>query len=685
MWKSIHKSPISKLTLKNNLLASGGSDGIVRIWDLEHQACIASFKNCQGVVNVVEFHPQKNILFGSGDDGKINSWNLVDQASFSISYNAHYSKVTSLVFAHDCNHFVTCGRDKVIILWKFGEMKALRTIPINEAIEVIVRLPIKFKILDFKSDPEHIYVASAGENGAIRVWDVSQSIEIYKQENSLISKAENGGLSITNLLINEETKSLAVISVDHNIIFYNLKAFACLKQFVGFSDDILDIAFVGFKDSHLAVATNSPDIKLYDNATMSCQLLKGHTDIVLSLATSKTNVELMVSGAKDNQVRLWNFNGLSMQCIGVGVRHTGSVGSVAFSTTTANFFVSVSEDSCLKLWNVPKDSNADSMLNCTKTEIAHQKDINCVAVSPNDRIIATASQDKTAKLWTDSLTFVGTLQGHRRSIWCVKFSPIDQIVVTSSADCDIKLWSVADLSCLKTFQGHESSVLQVLFVSNGMQILSAGADGFLKLFSVKSSECLATFEHHEGKVWAMAIKKDESALVTGGSDSCLVKWKNVTEERKLKKIQEEEEEVLQEQQLSNYIHNEQLLDALKLALKLDRPSNVLKVVQGIIKKGETTGMADAISGLKNHEKENLLKCATTWNTNSRNCQVAQTVLNILIKQLQSGDFRPIGLGSMIEGTLPYTERHFKRLTQLLEDLHFISYTINCMQPHTKNI
>lgn len=257
--------------------------------------------------------------------------------------------------------------------------------------------------------------------------------------------------------------------------------------------------------------------------------------------------------------------------------------------------------------------------------------------------------------------------------------------MTSSADCDIKLWSVADLSCLKTFQGHESSVLQILFVSNGMQILSAGADGFLKLFSVKSSECLATFEHHEGKIWAIAIKKDESFLVTGGSDSCLVKWKNVTEERKLKKIQEEEEEVLQQQQLSNYIHNEQLLDALKLALKLDRPSNVLKVVQGIIKKGETTGMADAISGLRNHEKENLLKCATTWNTNSRNCQVAQTILNILIKQLQSGDFRPIGLGSAIEGTLPYTERHFKRLTQLLQDLHFISYTINCMQPHTKNL
>lgn len=76
-------------------------------------------------------------------------------------------------------------------------------------------------------------------------------------------------------------------------------------------------------------------------------------------------------------------------------------------------------------------------------------------------------------------------------------------------------------------------------------------------------------------------------FITGGSDSYLIKWKDVTEERKLQRQKELEEIALEEQKLSNYLQSEQLLKALKLALKLDRPLQTLKIVQKIIKKGET--------------------------------------------------------------------------------------------------
>lgn len=40
----------------------------------------------------------------------------------------------------------------------------------------------------------------------------------------------------------------------------------------------------------------------------------------------------------------------------------------------------------------------DLSLNTSHTILAHQKEINCVTISPNDKLIATASQDKTAKV-----------------------------------------------------------------------------------------------------------------------------------------------------------------------------------------------------------------------------------------------------------------------------------------------
>jgi U3 small nucleolar RNA-associated protein 13 len=67
---------------------------------------------------------------------------------------------------------------------------------------------------------------------------------------------------------------------------------------VGFSDEVLDVVMLGAEDSHLAVATNSADIKLYRLKDMGCQLLLGHTDLVLTLATTTSNPSLLLSGAK---------------------------------------------------------------------------------------------------------------------------------------------------------------------------------------------------------------------------------------------------------------------------------------------------------------------------------------------------------------------------------------------------
>ncbi|KAL1494162.1 hypothetical protein ABEB36_009806 [Hypothenemus hampei] len=688
MWKYIHKGPIAKLCLKLNILASGGSDSTVRIWDMQYQTCFLALKGCQGVINVVEFHSEENSLFASGDDGKINQYELKKGELINV-YEAHFSKVTAIVFTHDKNHFVSCGRDKVLVLWEFNKKTPLKTTAIYEAIETIVGLPAKFKLPDFKSSSEEIYVASAGENGVVRVWALKNPRQVYAQSNSLVSKATEGGLAVTHLIYNQKFKSLAIVTVEHNIVIHHLKSFVCLKQFIGFSDDILDIAFLGKHDSHFAVATNSKDIKLYTNNSMSCQLLKGHEDFVLALAVCPQDRDLLLSASKDNSVRLWKLiAGVQMDCLATAKKHTGSVGSVSFFQNFATNFISASHDTCLKLWTIQENKQRSTVkvtLNCKQTVVAHQKDINSVSVSPNDKMVASASQDKTVKLWTsDSLELIGMLKGHKRGVWSVRFSPVDQVVVTSSADCTIKLWSVANLSCLKTFEGHESSVLKAEFLSHGLQILSAGADGLLKLFNIKNSECQCTMDQHEGRVWALAVKPDESGFISGGSDSYLIKWKDVTEERKQQRQKELEELALEEQKLSNYIQSDKLLKALKLALKLERPFQTLKIVERIIKRGES-GLPDTIESLRNDQKESLLNCALNWNMNSKNCHPAQLVINILMGQLQTGDFRPVGFSNIMETALPYTERHFKRLTQMMQDINLVSYSINCMQPHSKSV
>uniref|UniRef100_T1GAS6 Uncharacterized protein n=1 Tax=Megaselia scalaris TaxID=36166 RepID=T1GAS6_MEGSC len=398
IWKSGHKGPIPRVVFrsKGGIVATGGSDSTVRVWDYEKKACLSALRGSQGVVSLVVFHPDvsKSFIYAAGDDNKINCWN-----------------------------YATKDHQKSVI-------------PLYEALEGVVVLPKIGKLpngfnLESPDNKDHVFAAIAGESGKIKVWECTGSKIVYSQTESYVSKAEEeGGLAITQLLHCPKTTQLAVVTADHNILVHNISTFHCSKQLIGFSDEILDICFVGKKSRYLAVATNSNDIKFYDTTNMNCQILKGHTDIVLAVSSHKN---FLLSSGKDHTIRLWEVDPgtFKVKCLAKGSKHTSSVGSISFGKVTHTICASVSQDSCLKVWDIPKkfeDQEELLSLECKATQIAHEKDINCVTMSPNDQLIATASQDKTAKIWSASkLELLGIFKGHRRGVWSVRFSPVDQI------------------------------------------------------------------------------------------------------------------------------------------------------------------------------------------------------------------------------------------------------------------
>lgn len=684
MWKNLHQGPVSYLQYNANLnlLASGGADSLVRIWDFNNQLCKGTLKGLQGVVSVITFHPSENIILAVADDAKILAFDI-DSREIVKQFPGHISRVISVEFSKDGKTFISSSRDKVIIFWNFDKEKQLRTIPVYEGIECSLVLPYDLKLPNGieLNDESKVYVATAGEEGIIKVWQVNDSKILYKQESSVISRAsEEGGMAIVQMCFNEQLQQIALVSFDHNIIVYDFATFSCCKQLIGFTDEILDLALMGKIDQYLAMATNSNDIKIYDTLTMNSKILKGHTDIVLALASYKN---YLLSCSKDSTIRLWiaDFDNFTFECIGIGAKHTNTVGSGDISKTAANFIATVSQDQCLKLWKFPKKSELESELLCLNTQLAHEKDINCVTISPNDRYIATSSQDKTAKLWNaNDLRLLGVFRGHRRGIWTVRFSPVDQVIVTSAADCTLRLWNITDMTCLKSFEGHESSVLRCEFISKGMQILSTGADGLIKLWTIKTSECNQTLETHESKVWAIAVSSDEKKFFTGGADSTLIRWRDVTDERRQETLKKRQEECLHEQELNNLLSQKKMLKALKLALRLDRPHLSLKIINTIIRNQEE-GLDETIESLSEALKQLLLQHAVNWNTNSKNCRPAQLVFNIMMQEILSEKYKVQGLGKIIEEALPFSDRHFKRMTEYLKDLKFIEYTMNCMQPY----
>ena len=106
-------------------------------------------------------------------------------------------------------------------------------------------------------------------------------------------------------------------------------------------------------------------------------MAKDHSDTVLCLATCPWVTSIMASGGKDREVRVWRLEQDRLECLVVGSGHTEALGGLSWGAELSQL-VTVSKDTTLKVWSL---NIADKTLTSIRTEIAHEKDFNCVAVS----------------------------------------------------------------------------------------------------------------------------------------------------------------------------------------------------------------------------------------------------------------------------------------------------------------
>ena len=91
--------------------------------------------------------------------------------------------------------------------------------------------------------------------------------------------------------------------------------------------------FIGEGEGHLAVATNSEQVKIFERTSLSCQVLSGHSGIVLCLDSCSTpGGHLLGTSSKDRSIRVWRMGeGGRVHCVAIGIGHTHSVGALALS------------------------------------------------------------------------------------------------------------------------------------------------------------------------------------------------------------------------------------------------------------------------------------------------------------------------------------------------------------------
>ena len=239
--------------------------------------------------------------------------------------------------------------------------------------------------------------------------------------------------------------------------------------------------------------------------------------------------------------------------------------SVKFSVQGTRL-ASASADKTCKVWDPQTGSLLATLQGHTKARLcshlgcrllsgnseqhaAALQGVSDVAWHPTGKFLATASDDKTLKLWAaNSGDCLRTLKGHTSYVFCCVFTPKGNVLASGSYDETLRLWNVTSGRCIKArlllpgcsrplihcssrglhtqeLPAHSDPITAIDFDAQGKLVASASYEGFCRIWDVETGACVQTIYGQETPpIGHVRFTPNGRFLLTVALDSTLRLW-----------------------------------------------------------------------------------------------------------------------------------------------------------------
>ncbi len=154
--------------------------------------------------------------------------------------------------------------------------------------------------------------------------------------------------------------------------------------------------------------------------------------------------------------------------------------------------------------------------------VGHGDVVTRVKFSPDGQKLASASWDKTIKVWQRDGKLLYTLRGHTDAVWSVNFSPDGKMLVSASRDKTVKVWRVEDGRELLALP-HKDWVACVGFSSDGKMVASMEWNGIMRLWNLQGQQ-VRSFHTHNAPVVAISFSPKGEMIATASRDGTAKVW-----------------------------------------------------------------------------------------------------------------------------------------------------------------
>jgi WD40 repeat protein len=535
IWENLHRDLILAVNFSpdGHLLLTTSADRLAKLVLRAADAtdptsgALRSLVGHGSAVTYGAFNSESTIVVTASDDRSVRLWLAATGAPLRV-LDGHEGCVNSACFSPDDELIASASADNTVRVWdaKTGEERAVCREHFNAAHSV-------------SWSPAGALCVSGGADGRVVVFSASngQAVRVFRGHTDWVTCVQwcADGLRIAS---GSNDRTVRVWdweerSTDIRPVLRHRSAVRALA----WSPDSRWVAFAAARSVTVWCTVTSRELWEF----------RGHHADVTAVAWSADGA-LVASGAADSCVRVWSIEtGLPLLCL---KGHASDVQAVRWLPVHDGggrcALVSTSDDATARVWEweadavlsdaqgaglvvdlalgedekgLPADSGEAHGVR-VRVLRGHTAWVTACALAPSGEWLATASQDRTVRVWdTREWRPAGELGGHDDAVTAVDWAPAADRVLTGSLDRAVRVFGWRGGALLSVLRVHHDCVRAVAWHPRDAALIASGGDDESAVASslpALSERC--RYEGHLGSVAAMAFSPDGQLLATGSED-----------------------------------------------------------------------------------------------------------------------------------------------------------------------
>jgi WD40 repeat protein len=507
-------------------LASAGSfNATARVWEAKSGLCVRVLKGHKGYVSHVAWSPDGNkLLTAGGSSGFVTLWDLpTSKQLHTVEYG---NPIHSIAFARNGEHICAAAARAGTYIADARDLKTIHAV--KETQEDVTAV-------EFSPDSKRL---AAGTAKMTVVYDVETGKSVHKMATagqavawtpagSLLTAPAGGavvpyggtdfapgkalGVGATRMVVNGPN---LFTLVGGQVTHWDLEKNAVVRTVT-----------VG-ESAHLSWGTNRP--LLVGIGTKSPALvdpvagkhlatLAGHTDVVAVIGWSTTG-KLLATGGRDKSARVWESPG------GKPLRTLADHGGVVTAVAVAGDgkVATGCADKAVRVWGAKGDQPTQSLA-------GHRNTVTAVAWSRDNRTLASGSTDRDVILWSaDTGKRLRTLE-HPSEVQCLAFSPDGSKLAVGSVDDRLRVYQVSTGKQLHEWEkgGSPQNVSAVVWSADGQFVLAGRGNHTLQYWSLKANRDVQNIGSM-APLTGVAVPADGKTLVGASLDRSVRFWEGTS-------------------------------------------------------------------------------------------------------------------------------------------------------------